>query len=91
MTMPAVVLTKQGWIALEDRPRPTLQPDQVLVEVDLCGICGSDLHASQLPQGYRGDCVLGHESTGRIVAVGDNVANWAVSQRVAVNPNGKRN
>ncbi|MGO9385306.1 MAG: zinc-dependent alcohol dehydrogenase [Mycobacterium sp.] len=88
MTMPAVVLTKQGRIALQDRPRPTLRPDQLLVEVDLCGICGSDLHASQLPQVYRGDCILGHESTGRVVAVGDNVADWAKGQRVAVNPNG---
>jgi threonine dehydrogenase-like Zn-dependent dehydrogenase len=88
MTMPAVVLTAQGRIELQDRPRPTLRPDQVLVEVDLCGICGSDLHASQLPQVYRGDCILGHESTGRVVAVGDNVADWAAGQRVAVNPNG---
>jgi threonine dehydrogenase-like Zn-dependent dehydrogenase len=88
MTMPAVVLTADGRIALQDRPRPTLRPDQVLVEVDLCGICGSDLHASQLPQVYRGDCILGHESTGRIAAVGDDVADWAVGQRVAVNPNG---
>jgi threonine dehydrogenase-like Zn-dependent dehydrogenase len=88
MTMPAVVLTADGRIALQDRPRPTLLPDQVLVEVDLCGICGSDLHASQLPQVYRGDCILGHESTGRIAAVGDDVADWAVGQRVAVNPNG---
>jgi threonine dehydrogenase-like Zn-dependent dehydrogenase len=88
MTMPAVVLTADGRIALQDRPRPPLRPDQVLVEVDLCGICGSDLHASQLPQVYRGDCILGHESTGRIAAVGDDVADWAVGQRVAVNPNG---
>jgi 2-desacetyl-2-hydroxyethyl bacteriochlorophyllide A dehydrogenase len=88
MTMPAVVFTAQQRIELQDRPRPTLRPDQVLVEVDLCGICGSDLHASQLPQVYRGDCVLGHESTGRVVAVGDNVADWAAGQRVAVNPNG---
>jgi len=88
MTMPAVVFTAQGLIELQDRPRPTLRPDQVLVEVDLCGICGSDLHASQLPQVYRGDCVLGHESTGRVVAVGDNIADWAAGQRVAVNPNG---
>lgn len=86
--MPAVVLTTQGRIELQDRPRPTLRPDQVLVEVDLCGICGSDLHASQLPQVYRGDCILGHESTGRVAAVGDDVADWAVDQRVAVNPNG---
>jgi threonine dehydrogenase-like Zn-dependent dehydrogenase len=88
MTMPAVVLTADGQIALQDRPRPTLRPDQVLVEVDLCGICGSDLHASQLPQVYRGDCILGHESTGWVSAVGDDVADWVVGQRVAVNPNG---
>ena len=88
MTMPAVVLTAQGRIALEDRPQPELRPDQVLVEVDLCGICGSDLHASQLPQVYRGDCILGHESTGRVAAVGDEITDWAAGQRVAVNPNG---
>jgi threonine dehydrogenase-like Zn-dependent dehydrogenase len=88
MTMPAVVLTADKRIALQDRPRPALQPDQVLVEVDLCGICGSDLHAAQLPQVYLGDCILGHESTGRIAAVGGEVADWAAGQRVAVNPNG---
>ena len=88
MTMPAVVFTADGQVELQDRPRPTLRPDQVLVEVDLCGICGSDLHASQLRQVYRGDCILGHESTGRIAAVGDNVAGWAAGQRIAVNPNG---
>jgi threonine dehydrogenase-like Zn-dependent dehydrogenase len=88
MTMPAVVLTADGRVALQDRPRPTQRPDQVLVEVDMCGICGSDLHASQLPQVYHGDCILGHESTGRVAAVGDEVADWAVGQRVAVNPNG---
>jgi threonine dehydrogenase-like Zn-dependent dehydrogenase len=88
LTMPAVVLTGDGRIALQDRPRPTVRPDQVLVEVDMCGICGSDLHASQLPQVYRGDCILGHESTGRVAAVGDEVSDWAVGQRVSVNPNG---
>lgn len=88
MMMPAVVLTAQGKIALQERPRPTLRPDRVLVEVDLCGICGSDLHAAQLPQVYRGDCILGHESTGRVVAVGENVRDWSAGQRVAVNPNG---
>ncbi len=88
MTMPAVVLSADGRIALQDRPVPTLRPDQVLVEVDMCGICGSDLHASQLPQVYRGDCILGHESTGRVAAVGEEIADWAVGDRVAVNPNG---
>src|ERR1700743_2176979 len=88
MTMPAVVITADRTIALQDRPRPPLRPDQVLVEVELCGICGSDLHAAQLPQVYRGDCVLGHESTGRGVAARDDVADWAAGERVAANPNG---
>src|ERR1700756_759131 len=77
MTMPAVVLTAQRTIALEERPRPTLRPDQVIVEVELCGICGSDLHAAQLPQVYHSDCILGHESAGRMVAVGPDVATGA--------------
>ena len=88
MTMPAVVLTAEREIALQERPRPRLRPDQVMVEVDLCGICGSDLHSAQLPQIYHGDCILGHESTGHIAAVGADVADWSVGQRVAVNPNG---
>ncbi len=88
MTMPAVVLTSEREIALEERPRPTLRSDQVMVEVDLCGICGSDLHSKELPQVYQADCILGHESTGLIVAVGGDVTDWGVGQRVAVNPNG---
>jgi threonine dehydrogenase-like Zn-dependent dehydrogenase len=88
MTMPAVVLTADRTIALQDRPQPTLRPDQVIVEVELCGICGSDLHAAQLPQVYLGDCILGHESMGRIAAVGADVTGWSTGQRVAVNPNG---
>jgi Alcohol dehydrogenase GroES-like domain len=49
-TMPAVVLTAEREIALEERPRPALRSDQVIVEVELCGICGSDLHSAQMPQ-----------------------------------------
>ena len=86
--MPAVVLTAQRKIAIEERPVPALRADQVIVEVDLCGICGSDLHSAHLPQVYSGDCTLGHESTGHLVAVGTGVSGWSVGQRVAVNPNG---
>jgi len=50
MTMPAVVLTAERTVAFEQGPQPTLRPDQVIVEVELCGICGSDLHAASTPQ-----------------------------------------
>jgi threonine dehydrogenase-like Zn-dependent dehydrogenase len=88
MTMPGLVLTADRRIEAVQRARPTLRADQVIVEIDLCGICGSDLHSPDLPQVYVGDRILGHESTGGIAAIGAGVTGWAVGQRVAVNPNG---
>ena len=88
VTMPVVLLDEQRRIALGRRPVPTPRPDQVLVEVDLCGICGSDLHSPDTPQVYRGGFVLGHEMSGRVAAAGAEVAGWTVGDRVALNPNG---
>lgn len=42
--MTAMVLRTDRSIGLERRPVPTPRDDQVLVDIDLCGICGSDLH-----------------------------------------------
>jgi len=60
MTMPAVVLTDEGRVVLQDRPPRRCGPTS-LIEVDMCGICGSDLHASSCRR-CTGDCILGHES-----------------------------
>src|SRR5260370_11003013 len=87
ITMPAVLLDSRRTIVMADRPMPRPQPDQVLIEVDLCGVCGSDLHSPDLPV-YRGGFVLGHEASGRISWVGAAVDRWETGQRVAVNPNG---
>jgi hypothetical protein len=57
--MPAVLLDEQRQFVFGQRPVPQPRPDQVLVGVDLCGICGSDLHAADLPQVYRGGFLLG--------------------------------
>ena len=86
--MPAVLLDEQRHFVFGQRPVPQPRPDQVLVGVDLCGICGSDLHAADLPQVYRGGFVLGHEFSGRVLASGDDVSGWTVGERVALNPNG---
>jgi threonine dehydrogenase-like Zn-dependent dehydrogenase len=87
-TMPVILLDEQTRIVLSERPVPTPGPGQVLVEVELCGICGSDLHSSDLPQVYRGGVVLGHESSGVVSQMAVDVEGWEVGQRVAVNPNG---
>jgi threonine dehydrogenase-like Zn-dependent dehydrogenase len=86
--MLAMVLTTDRESRLERRPRPTIRDDQVLVDVDLCGICGSDLDAPDLTEVYRGGFIMGHEPAGRIAQVGGAVSGWRVGQRVAINPNG---
>lgn len=89
-TMTASVLRAVGEVALEERPVPTLEPDEVLVQVASVGVCGSDVHYYQ--HGRIGKYVveapliLGHEVSGRIVAVGSDVDPARVGQRVAIEP-----
>jgi threonine dehydrogenase-like Zn-dependent dehydrogenase len=86
--MTAMVLRADRSIDLECRPVPTLRDDQVLVDIDLCGICGSDLHSPKAPEVYLGGFIMGHEPVGRIARVGRYVTGWHVGQRVCINPNG---
>jgi threonine dehydrogenase-like Zn-dependent dehydrogenase len=86
--MLAMVLTTDRETRLERRPVPTPRDDQVLVDIDLCGICGSDLDAPDLHEVYLGGFIMGHEPAGRIARVGRDVSGWRVGQRVAINPNG---
>lgn len=86
--MHAMVLTEGRAIELQSQPTPTLGAGEVLLDVDLCGICGSDLHAGELTQVYTGEHILGHEAVGCIRAIGPGVTGWAIGQRVSVNPNG---
>lgn len=89
-TMKASVLHDVGTIVLEERPVPKPAPDEVLIKVAAVGVCGSDVHYYQ--HGRIGDFVvespmiLGHELSGRIVAVGEDVDPARVGQRVAVEP-----
>jgi D-arabinose 1-dehydrogenase-like Zn-dependent alcohol dehydrogenase len=71
--MTAMVLRTDRSIGLERRPLPIPRDDQVLVDIDLCGICGSDLHSPQTPEVYLGGFILGHEPVGRISRVGGAV------------------
>ena len=83
--MQAAVLEGPGRVRVTDVAVPAVGPDDVLVAVDLCGICGSDLHLALDGWGQAGSW-LGHEWTGRIVAVGDAVTAWAVGDAVLGGP-----
>jgi L-iditol 2-dehydrogenase len=88
--MRASVLTGVKTLSVEEVPTPAMASDEVLVEVAAVGVCGSDTHYYR--HGRIGDFVvtgpliLGHELSGRIVAVGDEVPDTRIGERVAIEP-----
>ncbi|GAA4215570.1 NAD(P)-dependent alcohol dehydrogenase [Actinocatenispora rupis] len=89
-TMRAAVLHAPGDLRIEERPRPTPAYGEVLVQVAAVGVCGSDTHYFEHGRigefVVRAPLVLGHESAGRIVAVGADVPADRIGQRVSVEP-----
>jgi len=71
-----------GRMAIREMPQPVPQPDDVLVRLAAVGICGTDLKIRQDHFVYQPPVILGHESAGTIVALGENVRNWQIGDRV---------
>ena len=81
--MKALVLKEYRRFALEDFAVPELQPDEVLVRVRACGICGSDVHGMDGSSGRRiPPIIMGHEAAGEIAGVGSGVTGWRTGDRV---------
>ena len=76
-------------LTLEEVPRPKPAADEVLIEVEVCGVCHSDLHVAdgdwtQLAAIVKKPLILGHEIIGRVVERGAAVQSVQVGERVGV-------
>jgi L-iditol 2-dehydrogenase len=71
-----------GNLELQDMLIPQYAHDEVLIQVRACGICGSDLKIQEDKHPFTPPVIVGHEFSGEIVEVGDNVSNWEVGDRV---------
>lgn len=82
--MRAAVLTDNHTFDIAEVPDPSPGPDELVLRVNACGICGSDLKAySMLPAG----AILGHEFCGEVVAVGtESRETWREGQQAAALP-----
>ncbi|HLP90260.1 MAG TPA: zinc-dependent dehydrogenase [Nostocaceae cyanobacterium] len=81
--MKAQVFRGVNQLSYEEIPVPTLEPDEVLVQVRVVGLCQSDIKKIRYPL-YEPPRIFGHETAGTIAAVGDAVTGWSVGDRVAV-------
>ncbi len=84
--MKALVIEADKVLTYKDIPVPALEPDEVLVEVKACGICGSDIPRVLHGGTHFYPITVGHEFSGRIANVGSNVADVEVGERVTVAP-----
>ncbi|MEA4949857.1 MAG: galactitol-1-phosphate 5-dehydrogenase [Petrimonas sp.] len=81
--MKALVLDKYMELNYRDFPDPHMEADEVLIRVQACGICGSDIHGMDGSTGRRiPPLVMGHEAAGIITEVGTAVTGWKAGDRV---------
>ena len=71
-----------GHLELRNVPIPQIKPDEVLIRVRACGVCGSDLKIEIDQHPYTPPVVIGHEFAGEITEIGEYVDGWAVGERV---------
>jgi alcohol dehydrogenase, propanol-preferring len=76
-------------LLLEEIERPTPGPGEVLIEVEACGVCHSDLHVAdgdwaQFAGIVKKPLILGHEIAGRVVEKGPEVRELQIGDRVGV-------
>ena len=80
-TMWAGVYRDKGVVRVEEVPVPEVGDGEVLIKVAACGICGTDI--KKIFQRYvEPPQILGHELSGRVVAIGRGVTKWKLGDRV---------
>jgi 2-desacetyl-2-hydroxyethyl bacteriochlorophyllide A dehydrogenase len=94
--MRAIIIDTPGNVRVGNLPEPEPQADELVIRVDACGICGTDLHLIDGDSPLaRYPLVPGHEFAGEVVAVGSDIArangsggtSLTIGSRVAIDPN----
>lgn len=81
--MKALLLSEYKKLELTEMAVPVIGPEDVLIQVKACGICGSDIHGYDGSTGRRiPPLVMGHEASGVIAEIGKAVQGWKVGDRV---------
>ncbi|QPC89416.1 zinc-dependent alcohol dehydrogenase family protein [Mesorhizobium sp. INR15] len=85
--MKAVRLEAVGSIALREVDRPIIGPDDLLLRIEACGVCGTDRHLFHGEFPCTPPVTPGHEFSGIVEAMGASVSGFAIGDRVTGDPN----
>lgn len=85
--MKAVLFEKPHKLSVVDKDLRQLGSGEILVRVDVCGVCGTDVHIVEGTSRSNPPVVLGHEYAGTIEDVAEGVTDFMRGQKVAVDPN----
>lgn len=87
-SLPVVPIFKgEGRLSFEPRPIPTIAaPDDVIVRIEACGICGTDLNILATPPAHKATpgIIIGHEGVGVVAEMGSVVSGLKLGDRVVV-------
>jgi len=81
--MKCLLLSEYNHLEVAEMPEPIAGPGELLLRVEACGICGSDVHGYDGSTGRRiPPIVMGHEAAGTVAAIGAGVEKYAIGDRV---------
>ena len=86
--MLAAIFEDEGKLVVGETSAPIPGPLDVVVKVEICGICGTDLRILAVPPVFEAKkgIILGHEYIGEVTGVGPDVVQFQAGDRVAVIP-----
>ncbi len=88
--MKAVVFTGKGKIEVQDIPKPVTPPDEIMVKIEYCALCATDVHLVDNGLfGVNQPLILGHEMSGTVVEIGETAAkesDFQIGDHVTANP-----
>ena len=85
--MKAAVIQKPAQVVVREVADPRPAPGEVIIEVALAGLCGTDVHIYEGEVNYGYPLIPGHEVVGTIAGVGEGVSDLVPGMRVAFDPN----
>ena len=84
--MKVVIFKGKEQIVIKDGVKPDIESDEVLIQVKKVGICGSDVGSYESGGPYLPGKIIGHEFSGELVQIGENVKKLKEGMKVTVNP-----